>query len=195
MKKILPIIAVVVLIALVIDSFLPQPYSPAFDASTIAEGTEFRSPFVKIRNKEYCVFSCVIKDAYADGNDVFTISTMERYGILHNKEKFKTGSEIPLEELLDPQYETMSAVNDCEIKRGNHYYGFSYAGIAPLDCKEITIDGHKAGLEKMSLTINGKQAEFNLYYCIIESDVYIDHAEMICTDTNGEQHRITDTND
>ncbi len=191
MKKILPIIAVVVLIALVIDAFLPQPYSPAFDSSEIVEGTEFRSPFVKIHNKEYCVTSCVIKNESEDGKEIFTVSALERYGILHNKEKFKTDSEIPLEELLDPQYKNIRAVYDCEIKRGSHYYGFVYSGIAPLDCKEITVNGKKAGLEKMSLMINGKQADFNIYYCIIESEVYIDRVEMVCTDANGEQHIIT----
>ncbi len=191
MKKIIPIIAVVILIALAINAVLPQQYSPAFDSSMIVEGTEFRSPFVKIHNKEYCVFSCVIKDADADGNDIFTISTMERYGILHNKEKFKTDTEIPLEDLIDPQYKNISTVYDCEIKKGNHYYGFVYAGIAPLNCKEIIINGQKAGIEKMSLMINGKQTEFMLYYCIIDSESYIEQTEIICIDSHGEQHVIS----
>ena len=191
-KKVLIALAAVVVLALAVEAFLPQPYSPAFDPSSIAAGTEFRSPFVKIHNKEYCVMSCVIKDADADGNDMFTVSTMERYGILHNKEKFKTDSEIPLENLLEPTYDKISAAHDCEIKRGNHYYGFVYAGIAPPDCKAITINGHKANLEKMSLTINGQQADFYLYDCIIESDKYPEHAEIVCTDTNGIAHRIAD---
>ena len=45
--------------------------------------------------------------------------------------------------------------------------------------------------EQNAKELNGKQADFNLYYCIIESEVYIDRVEMVCTDTNGEQHIIT----
>ena len=78
--------------------------------------------------------------------------------------------EFPTDRVTDPQYEKMVSIPEDEIKSGNKYYGFVYYGIAPLDCKEILIDGKQAELQKMSYNINVEKADFIFYYCIIESD-------------------------
>ena len=189
-KRILVAIIVFVLIALVVDEFLPQPYDKFFDKSVITEGTQFQSPFVEIHNKEYSVMSYVAKGVHEDNKDLFTVAVLERYGILKNKEVISAVMEFPTDRVTDPQYEKMVSIPEDEIKRGNKYYGFVYYGIAPLDCKEITIDGKQAELQKMSYNINDEKADFNFYYCIIESDKYEEYTEVICTDINGEKHII-----
>lgn len=183
-------ILTILAVALIIDSFIPRGIEDGFFDVSGINTVQYKSELVDIRNRKYGVFAFVNENATDTGDDEFVISTIEVKGILKNKYDIASYSPQLDDFIVNPKYENIVDFPEWEIKRGSKYFGSVYCGIAPTDCKEITIDGEKANMERMTFDINGQKADFYLYYCVIKQDEYPDNIELICTNENGEEFRI-----
>lgn len=179
------------LIALFVDSFIPSDiYDGTFYINPV-NNIEFMSKSYDVGKYRVCVYACLNDDASLEGDDEFVITVAKLEGTLKNKYNIYTYSPQTDEEVLSPEYKYIVDFPTHEVKSGSRYYGSVYTGIAPADCESITIGGVEAEMERFTFDLNGKPADFYLYYCVIEQNEYPDELPVICRRTNGEQLSIS----
>lgn len=179
----------IVIVALIIDAFIPRNLDDDFYNTDVINDVKYQSDLKDIKNKEYGVYA-FLSDSDDSERDEFVISVLEVSGILKNKNSLVSYYPQIDDYVLNPKYQNMVNLPEWEIKKGSKYYGSIYCGIAPLDCKGIIIDGNDAKLHRMTFEINGKKADFYIYSCMIEENKYPENARMICTTQEGKRIQI-----
>lgn len=93
--------------------------------------------------------------------------------------------------LLSSEYLNIYDYPESEIKTGSNYYGSVYVGTVPASCQSVTINGIAAEMVRQTFELNGEQADFYLYYCMIEQSEYPEHTEVTVTDENGLSYSVS----
>lgn len=187
------IIVIVAIVALAVSAFLPSGITDdAFFETQGIDNIQFQSPNQKIGSETWCVYACLTSD---DSNNTpqsqFVITAVRAQGILKNQ--YNVYAYAPQEEiwLTQPDYKYICAFPQYPVKSGSAYYGSVYFGIVPKDCTQVMINGTAAQLQHMEFELNGKTADFNLYYCLLnETEAQADNTEMIVTDASGEKWQV-----
>lgn len=179
----------VFLILSFINSFFPLTVYDDINGMEPANGIEYFSEEYKVGKKTVAIYACLdAASEYVDnqGDNQFVINVAEIKGPLKNRYYLYSNSFLPDEMVLNPEYKYIVDFPEYEVKSNSKYYGSVYTGIAPADCESITIGGVEAEMERFTFDLNGKAADFYLYYCVIEQDEYPDELPVICRRTNGE---------
>lgn len=189
-KTILITVIFLIIAVLSVNELIPQSIDNEFYNINVSDNIEYQSELTDIHNKQYGVYAFLNDEPSETGNRQFVISVLEIKGIFKNQESLVSYSPLTDDYILNPEYKNIVNMPEREIKNGSKYYGSVYCGIAPLDCKEITVDGKKADLHRMTFEINGKTADFYLYYCVTEQNEYPESCKLICTKESGEKIQI-----
>lgn len=96
--------------------------------------------------------------------------------------------------ILSKEYINVFDYPQFEIKDGSSYCGSIYVGTVPIDCKSVEIQGAQATLVEQSFNLNGKMANFYLYYCAIEENEYPDSVSVVCENKDDNKFNITTEN-
>lgn len=185
-------IAVIILVSVffVFDILKPESiYNDAFEINCV-NNIEYQSENISVDNNTVFVYTALNDNSSEYSTDEFVICIGQVKGILKNKYSLYSYRGIPENYISAPDIRNIVNFPEYSLKKGSHYYGSVFVGIAPLDCQSINIDGIEAHLESMTFEINGTEANFYLYYCVVEQDEYSDFADVIYTSNNGKQFKI-----
>lgn len=187
-KWVIAIVFICAIIFVAVSMFIPSDISDdeAFDMQSVGN-IQFQSADTAINNRKFCVFALLHKNT--DMSNEFVIGVARAGGILKNQ--YNVYCYMPQEDdyLIAPNYKNISAFPQYPIQSGSDYMGSVYFGIVPSDCIQVEINGEIAHLEHMQFDLNGKDVNFNLYYCIKE-EAYQENAEVFCTNSVGEKFQI-----
>lgn len=185
------ILAVILVIALGVDSFLPQSLEKSLEFWEITpkDNIEYTSDKLYIHDKEFFVYSALnCKD---DGKDVYTITVGEITGIKKNKYDIVNYREIEDAKLMDLTYSENSNISNFpehEVKAHSEYLGSIYVGTVPASCSSVLVNGEKAEMVKQSFVLNGEKVDFYLYYCAIEDEYQVN---LTIDDTDGKTYYVS----
>lgn len=197
-KRVIPVVIVVVIgILVIISNLQPSSLEDNFDFYYIEPipETEFISEKMTVSDHSAFVYATLSAgtSSAVEGEDEFEICVGEYEGWLKNQLNFNSVTGIEDKYLWSPDYKNIVPYPEHEIKKGSHYYGSVYVGIAPLDCQSISIDGVNATMKRMTFTLNGQPADFYLYYCAVAQNEYPDSVPFVCTTKTGEEIQITNS--
>ncbi len=125
-----------------------------------------------------------------NGNDEYLIVIGNVRGVNNNRYEMTSFEPQVDKDVLSSEYINVFDFPQYEIKKGNSYLGSIYVGTVPIDCKSVEIQGKQATLVEQSFELNGKQANFYLYYCAVEENEYPDSVSVVCENKNGEKVNI-----
>lgn len=184
---------IIVTVALCVDAVMPNPLRNELDFLGIQpkNNVEFTSESVAVNGKEYFVYAALNDSAAENGDDQYIIAIGRISGINNNKYELLSYNEEEDQFLLSSKYENIYDYPESEIKTGSNYYGSVYVGTVPSSCRSVTINGIAAEMVRQTFELNGEQADFYLYYCMLEQGEYPDHAEVTVTDENGLSYSVS----
>ena len=190
---ILPIIFIIFILSFFIENYVIsydiQDNSNIYDFVSVS-GTEFQSENLNLCDKTAFVYSTLSEKTAPNNKDEYIITIGKVNGI--NENRYEMFSFIPQEDnvILSNEYINVFDYPQFEMKKGDSYYGSIYVGTVPIDCKYVEIQGKKANLVEQSFSLNGKNANFYLYYCAIEEDSYPSSVSVVCERKNGSMLNI-----
>lgn len=184
---------IIVAVALCVDAVMPNPLRNELDFLGIQpkNNVEFTSESVAVNGKEYFVYAALNDSAAENGDDQYIIAIGRISGINNNKYELLSYNEEEDQFLLSSEYLNIYDYPESEIKTGSNYYGSVYVGTVPASCQSVTINGIAAEMVRQTFELNGEQADFYLYYCMIEQSEYPEHTEVTVTDENGLSYSVS----
>lgn len=184
---------IIVAVALCVDAVMPNPLRNELDFLWIQpkNNVEFTSESVAVNGKEYFVYAALNDSAAENGDDQYIIAIGRISGINNNKYELLSYNEEEDQFLLSSEYLNIYDYPESEIKTGSNYYGSVYVGTVPASCQSVTINGIAAEMVRQTFELNGEQADFYLYYCMIEQSEYPEHTEVTVTDENGLSYSVS----
>lgn len=187
------VIIVIIVSILCVNAFIANPLSNELDFWGVRpkNNVEFISESVDIKDKEYFVYSALSDGSENNNIDQYVIAVGKISGINNNKYDLFSYSEQDDNALLSPKYLNIYDYPEAEIKTGSNYYGSVYVGTVPDSCQSVTINGLAATMVHQTFELNGKPANFYLYYCIVEQNEYPHNTEVIVTDENGSSYSVS----
>lgn len=203
-KKINKIFLLIILIflAIVTISFFvennvkPYKIQDNFDIYDFVpiSGTEFQSENLVVGKKTAFVYSALSEGTALNNKDEYIITIGKVTGI--NNNRYEIFSFTPQEDnfILSNKYLNVFDYPQFEMKSGNSYYGSVYVGTVPLSCTSVTINNNKAQLVRQTFELNGKPADFYLYYGVVEEEQYPDNVDVIVSDTDGHKYSVSTVN-
>lgn len=170
---------------------MPKPLEKDLEFWNITpkNNIEFMSENLNVNNKNYFVYTALNDNG--TNNDIYTITIGEIKGLNNNQYDISDYIEIEDKLLISPDYSENSRISnfpDKEIKKHSKYIGSIFVGIVPKTCTSVLINEKEAFLVSQSFHLNGKDVEFNLYYCAIDD---VDVANLTLTDSNGTKYYVT----
>lgn len=191
---ILPILLIIFILLFFIEnnvkSYDIQDNSDVYDFVSV-NGTEFQSENLNLGNKIAFVYSTLSEKTALNNKDEYIITIGKVNGI--NNNRYEMFSFVPQEDniILSSEYINIFDYPQFEMKNGSSYCGSIYVGTVPIDCKSVEIQGTKATLVEQSFDLNGKIANFYLYYCAIEENAYPTSVSVVCESKDGSTFEIT----
>lgn len=191
---VLPILFIVIVFSYFIEnnvkSYDVQDNSDVYDFVPV-NGTEFQSENLSLGNKTAFIYSTLSEKTALNNKDEYIITIGKVNGI--NNNRYEIFSFVPQEDniILSNEYINVFDYPQFEVKNGSSYYGSIYVGTVPIDCKSVEIQGTKATLVEQSFNLNGKFANFYLYYCAIEENEYPTSVSVVCESKDGSTFKIT----
>lgn len=184
----LPIYLIISTLSFFIENYV-KPYDIQDNASLYdyvpVSGTEFQSENLNVGNKTAFVYSTLSEKTAMNNKDEYIITIGKVYGVNNNRyEMFSFFPQVD-DIILSDEYINVFDYPQLEVKRGKKYYGSIYAGTVPINCKSVEIQGVKATLVEQSFNLNGKPANFYLYYCAVEESESPDSASVVCELKDG----------
>lgn len=178
---------VIIVSILCVNAFMPNPLREELDFWGVQpkNNVEFTSESVAVNGKEYFVYAALNDSAAENGDNQYIVAIGRISGIRNNKYELLSYNEEEDQFLLSSEYLNIYDYPESEIKTGSNYYGSVYVGTVPASCRSVTINGIAAEMVHQTFELNGEQADFYLYYCIIEQSEYPNNTEVIVTDENG----------
>ena len=154
-------------------------------------GTEFQSEDLVVGKKTAFVYSALSEGTALNNKDEYIITIGKVTGI--NNNRYEIFSFTPQEDkfILSNKYLNVFDYPQFEMKSGNSYYGSVYVGTVPLSCTSVTINNNKAQLVRQTFELNGKPADFYLYYCVVEEEQYPENVDVIVSDTDGHKYSVS----
>lgn len=186
------IFAFIAICFVVENDIMPYSIQDNFDVFDVVpvNGTEFQSEDLEVNGKYAFIYTTVSEKTSLDNKDEYIIIVGRVRGINNNRYEMKSFSPQIDSDVLSNEYVNIFDSPQFEMKRGNSYYGTIYVGTVPIDCKSVEIQGNKATLVEQSFNLNGKKANFYLYYCAIEENEYPSSVSVVCENKNGEKFNI-----
>lgn len=159
------------------------------------EGTSFKSEDMTINDTDYYVYATLNNGVTEYDKNTYLFAVGRLKGIRHNQNEIVvTDGGIEADYLFSSDYTGVSNIGNYDVTNGSEYYGTICYGVVPLSCTSLVIDDVPAKLVRQTFDINGKQADFYIYYCAIYLPAGPDdltHApEAIATDKNGHTYSI-----
>lgn len=153
-------------------------------------GTEFQSENLEVGNETVFIYSTLSEETALDNKDEYIITIGKVGGKNNNRYEIYSHSPQEDEAILSEEYINIYDFPQYEIKKGSEYFGSIYAGTVPIDCKSVTIQGKQATLVEQSFNLNGNNADFYLYYCAVNENVYPDSVSVVCEKDDGSKINI-----
>lgn len=193
------IVGVIVLILAgfwIVDDLKPLSLDDSLDFYGIepVEGTSFKSENMTINDTDYYVYATLNRGAAEDGTDEYIVTVGKLKGIRRNQNDFAMLESMDDSFVFPSGYTNVSNAGNFDVTKGSEYYGTVCYGTVPLSCTSLVIGDVPAKLVRQTFEVNGKQADFYIYYCAIYlpagSDDWIHDPEAIATDKNGHTYSI-----
>lgn len=184
------IFPVIFIAFLLINSVLPEPLSNSLEFWNITpkDNIEFIDDNLYVNDKRFFIYSAL----NSNGNEeVYTIAVGDITGFKFNKYDILSCHEIEDSVLISSEYSEKSNISnfpELEVKNNSTYFGSIYVGTVPASCSSVLVNGIKAEMVKQTFRLNGRAADFYLYYCAIEDKA---EANLTITDKDGTKYFVT----
>lgn len=190
-KRIIFIAVIIVIMFFLLPNPFPYPLEKdldAFDISPVSD-TIYISDEYDVGKKTIFLYSALCKTS---DNDEFMIGVGTRNGIFNNRYNLYSRSYKIDSNILSKDYINVGVYPEDVVQNWSFskIYGLVYAGTVPKDCISVVINGEECILIDYNFQLNGVEADFKLYYYIVENDDYLEDDKVICTKSNGEIIKI-----
>ena len=185
--KVIPFLVMILVLSFIV---WPQSLDSSMEmlGSNPVSSTEFKSELKQVGKSSYAVYAFV-NETGSDNKPEYAITVLKRGGLLNNQYSIEGYKGIETDSITNPNYKNIFMYPEHVVKVHSKYYGSIYYGISPTTCKKITINGNEAEMERIKINEQGINADFYLYYLIVEEEEH-EKPTLICEDADGSKYQI-----